>query len=189
MKKTFLTLIAARTMALSMTISAFAGSWQQDNVGWWWQNDDGSYPVNCWQWIDGNNDGIAESYYFNAAGYLLTNTSTPDGYQVDANGAWVINGVVQTQAVAVNTQTDPQPVASTSADPAPTAPAPNITNTSSKISSVPYDGYTIVVNTNTKKYHKPTCKSVKDIKAANIGYCSDSAYLDANGYKPCKNCH
>ena len=39
MKKTFLTLIAARTMALSMTISAFAGSWQQDNVGWWWQND------------------------------------------------------------------------------------------------------------------------------------------------------
>ena len=28
---------------------------------------------------------------------MLSNTITPDGYTVDANGAWVVNGVIQTQ--------------------------------------------------------------------------------------------
>jgi len=28
---------------------------------------------------------------------MLSNTTTPDGYQVDTSGAWVVNGVVQTQ--------------------------------------------------------------------------------------------
>lgn len=48
-----------------------------------------------WQWIDGNNDGIAESYYFNHEGYLYVDTITPDGYQVDKIGAWIIDGVIQ----------------------------------------------------------------------------------------------
>lgn len=33
----------------------------------------GSYPVSAWKWIDGNNDGIAESYYFDQSGYVLMN--------------------------------------------------------------------------------------------------------------------
>ncbi len=58
-----------------------------------------------------------------------------------------------------------------------------------KISLQPYDGYTIIVNMKTGKYHVPGCRSVRDMKDYNKGYCSDGAYLDANGYQPCKNCH
>lgn len=48
-------------------------------------------------WIDGNNDGKAECYYFDSVGYMLVNTTTPDGCTVNADGAWTQNGVVQTQ--------------------------------------------------------------------------------------------
>ena len=51
-----------------------------------------------WQWLDGNGDGVAECYYFDGNGYMLSSTITPDGYQVNANGAWVSNGTVQTQS-------------------------------------------------------------------------------------------
>lgn len=88
---------AAMTMLMSMT--AFAGQWKSDANGWWWQNDDGSYPVNTWQWIDGNSDGTAESYYFDGQGYCLLNTTTPDGYVVNPVGAWIVDGVVQTRPV------------------------------------------------------------------------------------------
>ena len=46
-----------------------------------------------WQWIDGN------CYYLDSQGQnegaLYRNTTTPDGYAVDAEGRWVVNGVVQ----------------------------------------------------------------------------------------------
>ncbi len=102
-------------MAVSMSFTAFAdvwgldesgrwkrksaGAWKQDAAGWWWQNEDGSYPAGVWEWIDGDEDGTAECYYFNAAGYMLANTTTPDGYTVNADGAWVENGEVQSRWV------------------------------------------------------------------------------------------
>ncbi|MEG7530513.1 MAG: hypothetical protein RSF83_03890, partial [Hungatella sp.] len=61
--------------------------------------------------------------------------------------------------------------------------------TGSGISSAPYDGYSIIVNTNTNKYHVPSCRYATDIKPANLGYCSDAAYLNSNGYAACKRCH
>ena len=46
-----------------------------------------------WQWIDGN------CYYLDPQGQnegaLYRNTTTPEGYAVDAEGRWVVNGVVQ----------------------------------------------------------------------------------------------
>lgn len=57
--------------------------WKQDNTGWWYQNADGSYPKSVWQQID------SKYYYFNESGYMLSNTTTPDGYQVDESGAWI----------------------------------------------------------------------------------------------------
>ena len=88
------------TLGLSVlsAMPAFAGQWKQDSTGWWYQNDDGSYPTSTWKWIDGNNDGIAESYYFNEAGYIAVNTSV-EGYTVNADGAWTVNGIVQTKQV------------------------------------------------------------------------------------------
>lgn len=75
-----ITTIALSTM---MSVTALAGEWKQDSKGWWYQNNDESYPVNCWQEING------KQYYFNDSGYLLTNTTTPDGKQVNSNGELV----------------------------------------------------------------------------------------------------
>lgn len=83
-----------------MCIPAFAGQWVSNTTGWWWQNDDGSWPANSWQWLDGNKDGVSEFYYFGKDGYLLVNTTTPDGYKVNADGAWTDNGVIQTKTAA-----------------------------------------------------------------------------------------
>ena len=48
-----------------------------------------------WQWIDGN------CYYLDSQGQnegaLYRNTTTPDGYAVDTEGRWVVNGAVQKQ--------------------------------------------------------------------------------------------
>ena len=48
-----------------------------------------------WQWIDGN------CYYLDSQGQnegaLYRNTTTPDGFTVDAEGRWVVNGAVQKQ--------------------------------------------------------------------------------------------
>ena len=90
-------------MAFALTIPTYAAGWMQDSVGYWWQNDDGSYPVSCWQWLDGNKDGVAECYYFYDNGYMAANTEV-DGYLVDANGAWMLDGQIQTQSVIVTDQ-------------------------------------------------------------------------------------
>ncbi len=115
MKKTaLLTAALAACLTIGMSMAAFAGSWGSNDTGWWWNNDDGTYPVSTWQWIDGNNDGIAESYYFDGNGYLLTNTTTPDGYTVNENGAWVSDGQVQTRAAQKEFHDPGDPSASTS---------------------------------------------------------------------------
>ena len=83
--------------------SSSTGAWLLDSVGWWYCNPDKTYPVSQWQLI--NNYW----YYFNEAGYMVTgwilwnnkwyycqpsgemlaNTTTPDGYYVGADGAWI----------------------------------------------------------------------------------------------------
>ena len=98
MKKGTATFIAAAAITISMGSTAFAAGWQQDAAGWWWQEDNGSYPINTWKWIDGNFDGVAECYYFNESGYCLQNTVTPDMNTVNAQGAWMVNGIVQVQS-------------------------------------------------------------------------------------------
>ncbi len=74
--------------------------WQRDNKGWWYRRANGSYPANCWEYING------KWYFFGSTGYMVTgwiqwnglwyfcgadgamytNTYTPDGYYVDGNG-------------------------------------------------------------------------------------------------------
>ena len=88
-------------LTVMMGINAMGAGWQQDATGWWWLNDDGTWPSNSWQWLDGNLDGVAECYYFGADGCMYASTSTPDGYLVNADGAWVVNGVVQTKIVPI----------------------------------------------------------------------------------------
>lgn len=98
MKKTILLIILSINTIIILLSPCFAGSWEQDNFGWKYKNDAGIYVTSNWEWIDANNDGNKECFYFNELGYLLTNTITPDGYTVNANGEWVINNVVQHKA-------------------------------------------------------------------------------------------
>lgn len=80
--------------------SSSQAGWQRDNKGWWYRRANGSYPANCWEFING------KWYFFGSTGYMVTgwiqwnglwyfcgadgamytNTYTPDGYYVDANG-------------------------------------------------------------------------------------------------------
>ena len=108
MKKQVLTVFMAGILTASMSMTALAG-WEQEGNNWKY-NDNGNYAANGWYWIDGNNDGIAESYYFDNTGILARDT-TVEGYTVNADGAWTVNGsiqtrtdvgVVQTKSVAVN---------------------------------------------------------------------------------------
>lgn len=98
-KITAAAVVAASVMAVS---PAYAAGWQQNNTGWWYATnaDNTNWYSSGWQWIDGNGDGIAECYYFDANGYMLANTTTPDGYMVDANGGWIQNGSLQTKSAA-----------------------------------------------------------------------------------------
>ena len=47
--------------------------------------------------MDGNQDGVAECYYFDDNGWAVTSGLTPDGFLVNAEGAWVENQVVKTK--------------------------------------------------------------------------------------------
>ncbi len=96
MKKQLCAAMIAAAATLAMSSTALAGTWKSDATGFWYQNDDGTYPVSSWKWIDGDGDGNAECFYFNGQGYLVTGT-TVDGSDVNASGAWTVNGVVQTR--------------------------------------------------------------------------------------------
>ena len=50
MRKKTLSIMLACAATMVMTTPAFAAGWQKDNVGWWYQNDDGTYPKKEWKW-------------------------------------------------------------------------------------------------------------------------------------------
>jgi len=56
---------------------------------------------------DDDRDGYAECYHFDNQGWMAENTVTADGYTVNQNGAWTVNGVVQTRRIAKNTAASP----------------------------------------------------------------------------------
>lgn len=92
--------ILSSCLVLSMSFTSLAGQWQQDHAGWWYQEDDGSYPAGQWKELNGkwycfNQYGYMVSnawrgnYYLGPDGAMLTNTTTPDGYRVGPDGAWI----------------------------------------------------------------------------------------------------
>ena len=98
-------------MSMFLSFTAFAGVWRagtgENQTRWWYDNGDGTYAQNGWQWIDGDQDGTAECYYFDGDGWMTANGTTPDGYQLNEAGAWVSDGIVQTKtASTAANQTD-----------------------------------------------------------------------------------
>ncbi len=98
MKKILKVIAVTSLLSISMTSAAFGGIWKQDSHGWWWQDGNKTYPVSTWEWIDSNGDGMAECYYFDENGYLLTGTTAPDGCTVNESGAWTDQGIVRQRA-------------------------------------------------------------------------------------------
>lgn len=123
MKKQFLTVCAGTLFTAAFSMTAFAGGWRQDASGKpWFEKDTGAVAAysNCWDqdsagnwfmgavpadngwcsngwwWILDPQTQMMKCYYFDAQGYMLMNTVTPDGFQVNEKGEWVKDGVVQT---------------------------------------------------------------------------------------------
>ena len=83
MKKTKI-IITSLILSVSFCFNVFAGYWKQDGIGWKYREDNGSYSASTWKEINGN------WYYFNEGGYMLSNTTTPDGYKVGESGEWIV---------------------------------------------------------------------------------------------------
>ena len=83
-------------MVLCICSQTLAGSWQSDANGWWWKNDDGTYPKNEWKQIDN------KWYCFNPDGYMYSNEETPDGYIVAPSGERIVPGEEYKKALEEN---------------------------------------------------------------------------------------
>lgn len=90
------------------------------------------------------------------------------------------SGTYQSTAAPVTVETlAPQPETDTAVQITPESPAPQESQ-----------GITYVLNTNTKKFHYPTCSSVDDMKEKNKQIYTGSRDEVINmGYVPCKRCN
>lgn len=90
-------LLATIVLTATMGLTAQAAEWQQDTAGWWYEQDGGGYATG-WNWIDG------KCYYFADNGYMAANTEI-DGYTLNTDGQWTVDGVVQTKQTDTATAT------------------------------------------------------------------------------------
>lgn len=79
------------------------GTWQQDEVGFKYVMEDGTYPADMWIDIEGFTYHVDSEghravgwyqegdymFYFNEGGELQRNTTTPDGHTVNENGVMI----------------------------------------------------------------------------------------------------
>lgn len=96
-KKEIQIALIAILIVFNTGITAFAGQWRKSLSGWWYDNGNGTWVSNGWKWIQNSSIMFESCYYFDADGYCLMNTLTPDGKWVNESGAWVENGIVQEQ--------------------------------------------------------------------------------------------
>lgn len=66
--------------SLAAPVQTEAATWKKNNVGWWWQEDNGSYPANAWKTINGRN------YYFDQRGYMKS------GWHWDGSNWYYLGG-------------------------------------------------------------------------------------------------
>ena len=53
-------------MIVLLPVISQAGTWKKNSTGWWWQEDNGSWPANQWKYIQGT------WYAFDGNGYMRT---------------------------------------------------------------------------------------------------------------------
>ncbi|SEA93430.1 Transglutaminase-like enzyme, putative cysteine protease [Oribacterium sp. KHPX15] len=81
---------------LAQSFTGNAANWTKINNEWNYILDDGTMAKG-WRWIDADNNGIGECYYFDTDGKLFLQGKTPDGYDTNSNGAWTENGTIKTK--------------------------------------------------------------------------------------------
>ena len=61
----------------------YAAAWKKNSTGWWWQEDNGSYPQNAFKQVNG------QTYYFDGRGYMVTGWKKVNNnwYYFNPNGA------------------------------------------------------------------------------------------------------
>lgn len=181
MKKRIL-LLATLAFALFFTFTAYAGTWQQEGSNWKYLKDNSSFATAEWiqdnaKWFYFNeqsimltNQWINGQCYVGADGAMLTNTVTPDGYTVGADGRW-------------SGQTAVGSVAATS----------KVTRSSSAVSSssaaVVASMVNYIGNANSMKFHRSGCASVKKMAEHNKVALESRQDAINRGYIPCKNCN
>lgn len=108
MKKVGL-LLTVVSISLSIQLTAYAG-WENADNGNWKYKDEATdqYYNDGWHWIDSDGDGTGECYYFDNNGLIIKNTTTPDGYIVNADGKWVQKGSIKTRFMLYDTMTEEQ---------------------------------------------------------------------------------
>lgn len=88
-------------ISLLAAMNAFAGEWlfspyySGSGGDWYYRLDDGGF-ARGWHWINGL------CYCFDDNGRMYSDTVTPDGYAVNQDGVWIVNGIIQRQGQAVN---------------------------------------------------------------------------------------
>lgn len=114
MTKRFAAAMSVCLLTAAVPVTAHAGQWQKDQTGWWYQNDNGNYPVNQWQEISGR------WYYFEPSGYMKTgwleyggnwyflgpdgsmfsSGLSTDGHPLNREGHWIVPAMSKDEAKA-----------------------------------------------------------------------------------------
>lgn len=90
MKKTKI-FVTTMMISIILAVPAFAGEWKANANGWWYENDDGSYPVAQWKEVNG------KYYYFGTDGYIqviLTKKNDRDSFYLNKKSCEVGENVL-----------------------------------------------------------------------------------------------
>lgn len=119
--------------------------------------------------VEDNGDGVLFCVFaYNVQPGVTIDYATGDSYA---------DGTDSNEAASKSVESTQGPVVETTATPEPTT------------DDTP-QGTTYILNTNTKKFHYPSCSSVKQMKDANKEtYTGSRDDVVAKGYTPCKKCN
>lgn len=165
-------------------MQSYASGWQGNaEKGWWYGTnaENSTWYQDGWHWIDGNHDGIAECYYFTNDGYLVVKGETPDGFLVNDSGAWMVNNSVQTKMVETGENGTAQKQGQVQKN--------TETHTSKESTTANPTEYSYIGNKNTHKFHRPSCRSIKQMKESNKVAIVSREDAIRKGYIPCAICN
>lgn len=118
-------------------------------------------------------------------------------YRTDLQGTIICESDGDSVSFSVQKNKDADTLAATAPVAPPKQESSSKPSSSSQVPSTPEPpvgnestGRKYVLNTNSKKFHYPTCGSVDTMKESNKGYFTGTRDdVLAMGYKPCGNCH